>query len=731
MCSLKINSLSYSNTMTLRKKTLLIVGISLMGLLGLLFTVSSTILLKGFTQLEYQAAQDNTRRLIDVLEDELGNLATEVEDYAEWDDTYQYMETQDDIFILSNLGQSTFDNLNLNSIALVNLNGQIVFGQGYDLITDQLRPFSQEHIENITKKLSSVYDLTKNKIRGFIQLNEGMLMIATNPVLTSKKQGPSRGVLIMGRYLDHHRLERLQKLIHLSIHLQSVKIPQLPLDFSKAYFNLLDTQQESVVQILDQERIAGYALIKDLYQQPQALLRVELPREIYYQGLTTIRYLNGFVLLLALLFAALILWLFERLVLARLATLSHEVRRIRATDHLSTVTVVGRDELAHLALTINEMISALRTSYLRVRQSEASLAEAQRIAHVGNWEWEITTNHVQWSDEVYRILGFKPQSCSPDYLLFLERVHPEDRKMVTQTFEESVKEGKTYSIEHRIVQKEGEERIVHTRGEVLHKEGYQTIYMIGTLQDITEIKQAQAETVRLLEENRFLIHRSMAIQEAERRDLTRELHDEFGQWITAIQADAETIVELARIEPTLARSEKIGISADAILTIATQMYDLVHSLIRQLRPSGLDELGLVESLREIITAWQKRYPEVQCRFTVSDDFRNMEENINITLYRIVQECLTNIAKYSKATVVTIRLQMDATEETLTLEVIDNGQGMHPVQHKRGLGLIGMRERVEALLGKMSLETAPGCGVKIAIKIPIAEEYQQKYKSWKK
>jgi two-component system sensor histidine kinase UhpB len=121
---------------------------------------------------------------------------------------------------------------------------------------------------------------------------------------------------------------------------------------------------------------------------------------------------------------------------------------------------------------------------------------------------------------------------------------------------------------------------------------------------------------------------------------------------------------------------------------------------------------------------------VQCTFTVAKPFKELEENINITLYRIVQECLTNIAKYSKATLVTIYLQVDSTEEILTLEVVDNGQGMHPVQHKRGLGLIGMRERVEALLGKMYLETAPGHGVKIAVKIPIAEEYQQKYKSWK-
>ncbi|OQW91407.1 MAG: hypothetical protein BWK79_16970 [Beggiatoa sp. IS2] len=512
--------------------------------------------------------------------------------------------------------------------------------------------------------------------------------------------------------------------------MQSIKISELSPDVSKIYFNLLDTQQGIVVQILNQKVMVGYTLIRDIYQQPQALLRVDLPREIYYQGLTTIRYLNGFVLLLALLFTGLILWLFERLVLARLATLSYEVRKIRVTDHLSTVTVVGSDELAHLAATINEMITALRTAYLRVRQSEASLAEAQRIAHLGNWDWEMTTNYFQWSDEVYRILGLKPQSCPPDYQLFLERIHPEDRKMVAQTFEEAVKEGKTYSIEHRILQKEGDERIVHTRGEVLYKEDHRAIHMIGTLQDITEIKQAQAETIRLLEENRFLIHRSMAIQEAERRNLTRELHDEFGQWITAIQADAETIIELAQVESTSARSEKIGISADAILTIATQMYDLVHSLIRQLRPSGLDELGLVESLREIITAWQKRHPEVQCLFTVSDDFKNLEENINITLYRIVQECLTNIAKYSKATLVTIQLQIDSAEETLILEVTDNGQGMHPVQHKRGLGLIGMRERVEALLGKMYLETAPEHGVKIAVRIPIAEEYQQKYKPWK-
>jgi PAS domain S-box-containing protein len=716
--------------MTLRQKTLWITGIALVGLLVLLLSFSSTILLKGFTELEKQAVAENVSRLVNALAEQFNNLLTEAEDYAVWDDTYNYMETRNENYIKSNFVEETFKSLNLSCLVMLDTDGEMIFGKSYDSNQNQFAPISSYFLKPLKEKnlfTQNIYE--SNKFFGFLLLPEQIMLIASYPILTSDEQGPNRGTLIMGRELDETQMDRLTQLTHLSVTVQRLDNANLPPDFAKAYLALSNQQQ--VVQILDDKHIAGYILTKDIYQQPAALLRVAMPRKIYQQGLTSLYALSGFVLIFAVVCVGLVLWLFERLILARLATLSHEVMQMNVTDNLSTVTVEGSDELAHLATAINNMLKALHASNEQVRYSEASLAEAQRIAHVGNWEWDIINNRLNCSDEIYRIFGLKPQSITPTTELFLSYVHPNDRHKVSLILQKIANEEQPCHLEHRIVQQNGTIRFIHTQGEIIKNNTGQIVRIIGILQDITELKQAQAETVRLLNENRFLIHRSMAMKEEELKRLAYELHDEFGQCITAMQADAETIADLAarKQQQPLITLNKIHLSANAILEISSHAYDVVHALMQQLRPSGLDELGLVEALRDLTSTWQARHKKTRCIFRATSELHHLGETINIHLYRIVQECLTNIAKYAQASYVSIQLSVDSIKEILILCVQDNGQGMNIIQHKRGLGLIGMRERAKALEGNLQLESAPGDGVKITLTIPIAEDYLQKHRKW--
>lgn len=133
----------------------------------------------------------------------------------------------------------------------------------------------------------------------------------------------------------------------------------------------------------------------------------------------------------------------------------------------------------------------------RVQFSEASLAEAQRIAHVGNWNWNILTGELSWSDEIYRIFGLQPQEFGATYEAFLESVHPDDREMVMSEVNMAVAGEKEYAIDHRIVRPDGSERIVHEIGGVSSDEAGRAVRMIGTVQDVTELRQAERETSRL------------------------------------------------------------------------------------------------------------------------------------------------------------------------------------------------------------------------------------------
>jgi PAS domain S-box-containing protein len=127
-----------------------------------------------------------------------------------------------------------------------------------------------------------------------------------------------------------------------------------------------------------------------------------------------------------------------------------------------------------------------------LRQSEASLSEAQRIAHLGNWDWNIQMNHLYWSHEIYRIFGLSPQQPGvTTYEAFLESVHPDDREFLKKAVHEAMFENKPYRIDHRIVLPDGTIRVVHEQGEVTFDEAGRAIRMIGTVQDVTQNREAE------------------------------------------------------------------------------------------------------------------------------------------------------------------------------------------------------------------------------------------------
>jgi PAS domain S-box-containing protein len=231
--------------------------------------------------------------------------------------------------------------------------------------------------------------------------------------------------------------------------------------------------------------------------------------------------------------------------------------------------------------------------------------------------------------------------------------------------------------------------------------------------DVTAVATMQSELARALDENRMLSQRSMQVQEEERRNLARELHDELGQSLNAIKVDAVNIRDHTQAQPEVHRS------ALAIIEVSSQVYDVVRSLMQRLRPVALDDLGLRSAVQYGVDQWQRRHPVVRCRFETEGDLDGFRERVNITLYRLVQECLTNVAKHAEAARVTISMKRHGDQVRFEFE--DDGRGFDPAGRNRGLGLIGLRERVESLGGRFELESAPGSGVRIRAVIPAEKE----------
>jgi len=233
--------------------------------------------------------------------------------------------------------------------------------------------------------------------------------------------------------------------------------------------------------------------------------------------------------------------------------------------------------------------------------------------------------------------------------------------------------------------------------------------------EVAERKKAEEDARTLLDEKRYLAQKCMAVQEEERRYLARELHDELGQCITAIQADAVIIQELSG-----GCDRRLQASAGAIQGVSARIYEVVHSLMQRYRPGVLDDLGLSETLRDEVGAWQARQPDTAYTLKISGDLEPLGESINICIYRVIQECLTNIAKHAMATAVTISIGIleDGAVRRLRLEVKDNGVGIDPQAPHTGFGLVGMRERMAALGGELKISATPGSGTRISVLLPL-------------
>lgn len=216
-------------------------------------------------------------------------------------------------------------------------------------------------------------------------------------------------------------------------------------------------------------------------------------------------------------------------------------------------------------------------------------------------------------------------------------------------------------------------------------------------------------------ENRYLTQRSLDIQEQERRLMARELHDELGQCLSAVKADAVSISKWSQdVAP------QVFESAQAIVSVSSRVFEVIRGMIKQLRPAALDELGLAITLGQTIDDWNARHPDRFCRFTARGDvdLNALDETVNIHVYRIVQECLTNIERHAQAQELSVHIETSAPKGQLLLQITDDGCGFDLSSARPGLGMLGMRERAIALGGNLEIITAPGEGTSIKVCLPI-------------
>lgn len=227
------------------------------------------------------------------------------------------------------------------------------------------------------------------------------------------------------------------------------------------------------------------------------------------------------------------------------------------------------------------------------------------------------------------------------------------------------------------------------------------------------INQLAASQQQLLDERQKLVVKLINLQEEERRYLARELHDEFGQCLAAINAVAASIKQTA-----VQQCPGLIDEAEHISRITAHMLDGVRDLLGRLRPAEFDELGLSASLNSLVAGWNGRGGKTRYRLSIHGDCAALPEAQAVALFRIAQECLTNIAKHAAASSVSISLII--SPETAVLTVEDDGVATQlPFADAAGIGLLGIRERVAALRGQLNLAIAEPRGLIVEVRLPMA------------
>jgi signal transduction histidine kinase/DNA-binding response OmpR family regulator len=371
--------------MTLRTKTLSIISLTVIALLVVLYITSTTIVMGGFARVEEQDTRKNVQRVLDAYADEVAKLNITAGDWATWDATYAFIEDGNQAYIDENVSEATTARLGLSVLAYIHSSGRVVISTGFDPATRKSMPLPESFRAHlVTGDLLLQHPDLKTGVTGVMLLPEGPLLVAARPILTSDGDGPSRGTLIMGHYLDAPLLAQLAERTHVDVSMQRFDTPQMPADFDAVRSALLQGAS-SVVQPLSDDAIAGYTLVRDVYGKPAFMLRATLPRPIYAQGRVSTQYQLASLLVVGLVFGAVTLILLVKLVVSRLARLSADVSRIGTSGDLSMrVSMTGEDEVSHLAGEINRTLDALEHAQAERQQAEAALYRAKEDAEAAS-----------------------------------------------------------------------------------------------------------------------------------------------------------------------------------------------------------------------------------------------------------------------------------------------------------------------------------------------------------
>ena len=728
--------------MTLRKKALLIIGVTLISTVCLMYVASRFTLMEDLLEIEEYTTHQSAEQAMGALSYVLSDLEANTADWASWDDTYAFIENPGNEYIQANLVDETFINLRLNLIMFIHSSGEVVLSKAFDLSNEKetaLPPGMQKYLSE--EGLFQDRPGTETGTSGIIMLDETPMLIASKPILTSDDTGPSRGTLIFGRYLDATEIKRLSQMIFFPLTIHRIDDIRTRPGFQDALLSLKE-ETPIFVQPLNDQYIAGYALIQDIFEKPALVMRVDLPRDIHRAGQASVAYHILLLLGIGLLAAGAAMLIIQKQILSRFANLIRGINRISTSGDVSTrISMGGADELSVVAGTINGMLGALQQSGSVLRESEERLASFMNSATDSFSIWDSNLNLV----EINKVgIGLFPAGTKKEDIKGknISELVPNTKETGRyDKYMEVIKTGKALALD---------DIVPHSKfGDIhLSMRAFKVGDGLGIIAaDITKLKKDERELLKSEKKLRKLYKYERDLREkleqeiGKRVEFTRALVHELKTPITPVLASSELLIEELPKGPLAGLVQNINQGALNLNRRIDELLDLAKSELGtiELNPEFKDPLRILNNIAESVTPLAQRN-----RLSLNFESPLSLSSVWIDEDRFRQVVLNLLNNALKFTPEGGRITLKASEDdaNLIVEVQDTGHGISKKEQERifepyhkmesdrarlsglGLGLSLSKNLVELQGGQIWVKSQKDKGSTFGFSIPLGSATRQ-------
>lgn len=663
--------------MNIRKKTIIIVCLIVLILTSVYHVLSVYVLGNKFKQIEEKYLNEHISQALKIIQDNIINLDTINLDWSRWDDSYKFINDGNKEFIKTNLTGLETNLIKLSAISFINSDGQITYKYKMGIEDGQFERILKDIREKILYK-DNAKEINIKPCKGIISMEDGILLVSCRPIVRTDGRGPIRGIIMMGRYLSNDDIHALNGVDNYSIYMEKY----YEKDSINNYNAFAGTIEHSDFKstILDENRIIGSTVIKDVFGDPKLELLVETGREIYLEGIKTRIIFNSTLIISGLIFGIILLLILEKIVLIPLRDLSKNFMHIEMEHDLSyRLPVKGKNEFNNLSRVANKMLKSLNEYQKEIEKNEhkyrhlfESLIYAFAYLKIENKEKDKEKNFVFLKvNEAYeKLTGLIDKEIAGKRV---SEIYCNNKEEIFNWVNE-------ISVDSKVGEKKQIQKYTNLKDKWLLLSAYspENDYIIVVYQDITELKNTE---YKLLEEKNAADDSNKA-----KSEILERMSREIVTPINAIIGTNEILKQTDLKQNQKYLVESIESAGNMLLNIINCLLDFskIESGKLKLKNNKFNIHSLIKNLVNIMSV-KADEKGIYLSYAISEDTPEIIYGDEERLNQVVMHMISNALKFTFGGEMSLKVLVETKKEAKVLirfEVYDTGIGIDNITKEK-------------------------------------------------